>query len=82
MQGYWLIACFFNKAKGIIDATVCRITLGRCSKIYTSLSKGYAGLGPSYFHNSIEGSISQQQGIRVCKTDILGSTDDKAAGYN
>ena len=49
--------------------------------MYGGLCQWDASFGPAHFHDGVEAGIGKQQGVGVCQSDVLGSGDDKATGY-
>ena len=73
------IPCLTNQLKSRINPFVGRVAFGTCCQINCSLSQRNSSFRPTDFHHGIESCVCKQQCIRISKTDIFGSRNDKTA---
>ena len=80
MQRHRQITGLLHCGNGIIDAQICTVALRAGSQIHHRFGKCNPCLRPAYLHHRIEGSIRQQEGIRIRQPHILACTDHHSPG--
>ena len=81
VQGDGQVACLPHQGEGIVDCHVGGVAFGAGGEVDGGLCQWDASFGPAHFHDGVEAGIGKQQGVGVCQSDVLGSGDDKATGY-